>query len=142
MLQHYKDVEKTTSGDYKAGHTILSDSELEKEGKLPFLGQPTHGEGNPANPSVCLHSSRDFNGENSRWQRAVFPQTTPPPEVEKKYPIPGSKEFMADPEVKANMDIWIKRQHIVMLKNETTRKLRTLRTLNLRVNFVNIYIYL
>jgi len=104
--EHYSKVEKATAGDYKAGHPILSDTDKQREGKMPFIGQPTHGNGTPENPSEPLHSSKDFQGSNPRGQRIIYPRDG---EIflETEWlgsPIPGSKEYMADTEVKTNMN--------------------------------------
>lgn len=57
--EYYSKVEEATAGDYRGGHPILSDIERQKDGKMPFIGQPTHGNGSPKNP---------------RGQRIVYPQ--------------------------------------------------------------------
>lgn len=102
-----KALESQTGGAYKRGHTATTDLAKEKNGLIPFISGNTHGRGSQKNPSSEIHDSKDLAGDN-KPQRATFPKN--PVMFDKSHlgdPVPGSKEYFDQPEVKANFDKYL-----------------------------------
>jgi len=98
-----KNMEKISSNTYKSGHPVTTDTaKADGQDNIPFYHQPTHGNGDPSNPSKPLHSTQDLQGQ-PRPQNAVYPPTKV--SFPKKWigtKILNSQKFYQDPEVVAN----------------------------------------
>jgi hypothetical protein len=100
-----KYVAAQTGNVYVAPHFIGVDTEIRNEkNQVKVEGAFTHGPGTPENPSVPLHSSKDFKGPNIRGQRYI-PVTTPTfiPDHMISPPIAGSEQLLKEAECKVNM---------------------------------------